>query len=250
MEGNGTISECLKAMHEVYKKDPLKAVRSQNFIYHLHDYCISTLSSLIDPSTIQVLRLEDMNRPRGGFNSPKTPIDPKKFQIMPEATVYGSHKNKNADVVMSQHANGPLIIIGIRSQMSSVGNNIANYYEGIIGECISLHDRFPMAVIGYIYLLPTFGITKDKKTNEIKRERVDLERAEKLFSKITDRCDWRGPHDKYEHFAFLKVDFESRSPELLPVTNERLALSGFFDKLIDTYNERNIFNQIKRRSIL
>jgi len=39
--------------------------------------------------------------------------------------------------------------------MSSVGKNILTYYEEIIGDCISLHDRFPMAVICYIYLLPT-----------------------------------------------------------------------------------------------
>ena len=47
-------------------------------------------------------------------------------------------------------------------------------------------------------------------------------------------------------FAFLKVDFTKDPPELL-ATKEALRMETFFDKLIDTHNDRNVFNQIKKR---
>ncbi|MBP5211533.1 MAG: hypothetical protein J6Z30_01625, partial [Pyramidobacter sp.] len=178
-----------------------------------------------------------MSQATGKPHYPKVAIDPRKCQLMPEVTLFGSHKNKDEDIVLSQFANGPQIAVGIRSQMSSVGKNIENYYEGIIGECISLHDRFPMATLGYVYLLPKNPIKEGKD------EAVDLDRAEKMFLKITERLDWHDPHDKYEHFAFLKVDFSADPPKLLPTVPE-LSIETFFDKLVETHNERNFFNQL------
>lgn len=181
-----------------------------------------------------------MSRSNNKPHYPKTPIDAQKYQLMQEATLFGSHKNKDADIIISHFANGPQIIIGVRSQMSSIGKNIENYYEGIIGECISLHDRFPMATIGYVYLLPTQPIKPGLN------EDVNLDKAENLFEKITGRSDWRDSHDRYEHFAFLKVDFTKDPPEILD-TKEVLQINTFFDKLIRTHNDRNIFNPICTR---
>lgn len=199
---------CLRQMKDFYLKNPLVAVRGQGFINILHDYCVNELVNL------------------------GVPIE----KIFKEATVLGSHKAKNVDVAMIDKVNGPLIIIGIRSQMSSIGKNILTYYEEIIGDCISLHDRFPMAVICYVYLLPTKPIKPG-----LEDEAVNLDRAEKLFKLITDRGDWRNTKDKYEHFAFLKVDFTKDSPVLLD-TLPQLLINDFFDKIKDTYNERNLFN--------
>ncbi|MPM21791.1 hypothetical protein SDC9_68241 [bioreactor metagenome] len=231
---------CMATMKEDYVRSPNASVRSSSFIYILHQYCIAQLRQAISPEFgVQVIPLADMNRPVNSTNYPRVRIDPEKLQLMQEVALFGSHKNKNTDIVLSHFSNGPQIIIGIRSQMSSVGKNIENYYEGIIGECISLHDRFPMAVIGYVYLLPTCSIKPG--VDEV----PDLEKAERLFSKITSRPDWRSAHDKYEHFAFLKVDFTTPTPTLLPTLPE-LEIGSFFDKLIETYNDRNVFNQIER----
>jgi len=192
-------------MKAIYLADPLASVCSQAFINVLHDYCISELRG--------VGITEDV------------------FQIPKEATIYGSHKQKDVDVAVIENINGPQIIIGIRSQMSSVSKNILTYYEEIIGDCISLHDRFPMAVLCYVYLLPKRSI------KEGHNELVNLERAERLFGRITGRDDWRAPKDKYEHFAFLKVDFDSDPPEVLPTTL-LLSIDDFFDKIVATYNDR------------
>ena len=200
----------LEQMKTIYLNAPNAAVRGQTFINILHNYCVDELVNIGVP----------------------------REKIFKEATLYGSHKAKDVDVAAIDRFNGPFIIVGIRSQMSSVSKNILTYYEEIIGDCISLHDRFPMAVIGYIYLLPTRSI-KPGYENEI----VDVQRAENLFRLITERGDWRNSKDKYEHFAFLKVDFTSDPPILLD-TNPQLRIDDFFDKIKNTFNERNIFNQI------
>ena len=231
------LEACLKEMKDIYLADPTGAVRGSTFIMKLHDYCVDELEKAIGSSKIQKIKLSDMRLPTGSPHYPNVTIDPKKLQLMQEATLFGSHKNKDEDITLSHFANGPQIAIGVRSQMSSVAKNIENYYEGIIGECISLHDRFPMAVLGYVYLLPTHPI----KPGLV--ETIDLERAESLFKKITNRNDWHGPSDKYEHFAFIKVDFTQDPPVLLPTTDE-LSIEKFFDRLVETYNDRNIFNKL------
>lgn len=229
--------DCLASMKATYLAAPTVAVRNQSFIYQLHKYCVEELDTAVGSDKIQKIELEDMKQPMGQPHYPNVPIDPKKYQIMQEVTLFGSHKNKDEDIALTHFANGPQIAIGIRSQMSSVGKNLENYYEGIIGECISLHDRFPMAVLGYVYLLPK---------NPIKPglvEDIDLDRAESLFQKITERIDWHSPNDKYEHFAFLKVDFSTNPPTIIPSLPE-LSIETFFDKLVATHNDRNLFNQL------
>jgi hypothetical protein len=197
--------ECLQKMKTIYVAAPVASVRSQSFINVLHDWCVLELRNV-------------------GINDCS-------FSILKEATIFGSHKPKDVDVAVIENINGPQIIIGIRSQMSSVSKNILTYYEEIIGDCISLHDRFPMAVLCYIYLLPRKAI---KGGNP---EMVNLDRAERLFERITVRNDWRDPKDKYEHFAFLKVDFETDPPTIIE-TSPLLCIDNFFDKIVRTYNDR------------
>jgi hypothetical protein len=182
-------------MKTLYLNAPVASVRSQSFINVLHDYCISELY--------------------------KVGITNDSFQVLKEATIYGSHKPKDVDVAVIENINGPQIIIGIRSQMSSVSKNLLTYYEEIIGDCISLHDRFPMAVLCYVYLLPKHPIKAGLT------ESVNLDRAEKLYERIAGRDDWHAPKDRYEHFAFLKVDFDTEPPTLLETT-PMLSIDNFF----------------------
>ena len=230
--------QCLEQMKQTYLNDPKSSVRGQSFIYHLHRYCVDELYKAIGSENVQKIPLEDMRLTSGKPHYPTVTINPQKYQLMQEATLFGSHKNKDEDIVLTHFSNGPQIAIGVRSQMSSVGKNLENYYEGIIGECISLHDRFPMATLGYVYLLPERSI-KPGCENEV----IDLQRAESLFKKITERKDWNNPHDRYEHFAFIKVDFFSNPPRVIESSPE-LSITSFFDKLIKTHNDRNLFNQI------
>ena len=108
---------------------------------------------------------------------------------------------------------------------------MTGFWKHAVATAMTKHDRFPMAVMCYVYLLP-------KRTIKVgKKEEVNLERAEKLFERIAGRTDWRETKDKYEHFALLKVDFESDPPSLIETT-PLLSIDGFFDKILQTYKDR------------
>lgn len=50
------------------------------------------------------------------------------------SVVSSFHTPKDVDVAVMDPDNGPLMLVGVRSQMSSVGKNQPNDYEGIVGE--------------------------------------------------------------------------------------------------------------------
>ena len=189
-------------MKAIYYANPTKAVRRQTFIHCLHDYPLNQLRARLSASEVDVLDFGDIKTPRGKPAHPHTRPNPEKFLVMPEMQVFGSHKNKNVDIVLSKYANGPLLAAGVRSQMSSVGKNITTDYEEIIGKCISIHDRFPVSVYDYVYLLPKKAYTIEK--GKAVAENMNLDKYEDIFSKITTRPDWCGPKDLFEHFASIK----------------------------------------------
>ena len=182
------LSEVLRAMGETYRADPTLAVRGQQFINHLHRY----LGGQLDH------RLTTFARQR-------------KISVQYEATVLGSSKPKDMDVAVLDPTNGPLLLIGIRSQMSSVAKNVLTYYEGIVGECVSLQDRFPMSTYGYVYLHPLTSIKKGKES-----ELIDHKRYARMYAAVTGRS---GPAYKnfrgiFDQFAYMVVDFEQAPPKL------------------------------------
>jgi hypothetical protein len=214
------LSDCLSEMAKVYRDDPMKAVRGQAFIKLLHGYLGSALEA----------RLTPWAKRRG-------------IKIVYEAKVLGSHKPKDVDVALVDPENGPLMLIGVRSQMSSVGKNALNYYEGIVGECISLQDRFPLATHGYLYLMPEKPIKEDRET-----EVIDHERWARFYEGISGRS---GPaYDKlrgiYDEFGYMVVDFDEEPPKLREdliahATELDLSIGTFVDRLITTFNDRMLF---------
>lgn len=121
------LADALVAMGRDYRADPVKAVRSQGFINHLHDYLADDLDS----------RLTKWARKSRGV------------YVKKEAKLLGVAKDKNVDVAVIDPQNGPLLIIGARSQMSSIGNNVPGYFEGVIGDAMALEERFPMSHQGW-----------------------------------------------------------------------------------------------------
>lgn len=214
-------SQCLVDMGGIYRADPVKAVRGQAFIKCLHGYLINEIDSRLTPYA----------RRRG-------------IKVVAEATILGSHKPKDVDVAVIDPENGPLLMIGVRSQMSSVGKNVLTYYEGIVGECISLQDRFPMSTIGYVYLMPLRPIKEGKEL-----ELVDHPRFAKMYAAITGRSgqDYKNVRGVYDQFAYLVVDFDKEPPEIrddlveasVPLCD--LHIATFVDRMLDTFKSRLLF---------
>ncbi|EZP26762.1 hypothetical protein [Microbacterium oleivorans] len=230
VEPAATLAQTLATMHELYSKDRVNAVRGQHFIKTLHGYIANQLRSRLHPTAVSA-----------------------GIQVIEEASILGSHKTKDVDVAVVHPTSGPLVLVGVRSQMSSVGKNVLTYYQDIVGEAVSLQDRYPMTVHSYVYLHP-YAYTEIKKATNKQPERSvvitpDHARYAKMYRAIAGRDDklYRTVSGIYDQFAYLVVDFEE-SPALLrddivaaasPDTD--LSINTFVDRLIDTYKRRNIW---------
>lgn len=218
------VEKALVEMQEVYKADPEVAVRGQGFIKILHRVLAEDLKKSLSAEAVD----------RG-------------VVVKEEPTIYGSHKPKDVDVAVIEPNNGPLMLVGVRSQMSSVGKNALTYYEGIVGECISLQDRYPLAVHGYVYLHPFRPIKEGKET-----EIVDHSRYARLYESITGRGghNYKDIKGVFDHFAYLVVEFDANPPRLrddllaqaVPETD--LRISSFVERMIGTFKRRTLFIDI------
>lgn len=219
-----TLDETLTQMGKIYSADPNKAVRGQAFIKLLHTYLGGQLER----------RLSDEAKDRG-------------VRIVYEPTIFSSTKPKNVDVVVLDPTNGPLVIVGVRSQMSSVGNNVLTYYEGIVGECISLQDRFPMAVHGYVYLHPLKPIKAGKE-----EQKIDHTRYARMYDAITDRdrAFYKNQRGIFDVFAYMIVEFERKPPALRDDIldgagiDKDLKLDSFVEAIISRFKKRELFIEL------
>jgi hypothetical protein len=223
-----TLPESLEMMGTLYRLDPVKAVRGQGFIKILHVYLMDELDK----------RLTPWARRRG-------------IEVRAEVKILGSHKPKDVDVAVMDPDNGPLMLIGVRSQMSSVGKNQANYYESIVGECISLQDRFPMCAFGYVYLMPKRPIKLG-----LESESIDHARYARMYAAVTGRGgpDYKNLRGIYDEFAYMVVDFDSLPPALADdtyntVVRDDLSIDTFVDRFVAKFNDRFLFWDVfKERS--
>ena len=196
-------------MKRVYLADPVRAVQGQRFIKLLHQYCVDELMSR-------------------GFTGD---LEPKK-----EVKILTSHKLKDTDVAIIHPTSGPLLIIGVRSQMSSLGNNFINYFEMEVGDVFGIHERYPLCVVGLLYLHPDKDVLPSRQIGSF-----DFHRAEQMFNQISNRIKGIETWGHYEEIAYLRVSFHKNPPSLdqkFP-TLENLKIDNFFDKLSQKYIERN-----------
>lgn len=206
------LDHVLAEMKNVFINDRNAAIRGQVFIKMLHNFCISELE-------------------KRGFSGKNGELRPEG-----EVKVLTSHKFKDIDVAVIHPTSGPLLVIGVRSQMSSLSKNFLNYYEMEVGDVSAIHERYPMCVVGLLYLHPSASIVSGKET-----EGFNFGRAEKMFRLITGRTKTNDPISHYEEIAYLRVNFDQMPPTIdndFPTITE-LKLDSFFDKLVDKYMERN-----------
>lgn len=225
-----TLADTLLEMHRLYSDDPMKAVRGQHFIKALHAHIAYQLNERLHPDA----------RKQGIF-------------VKEEAAILGSHKSKDVDVAVLHPTSGPLLLVGVRSQMSSVGKNVLTYYQDIVGEAVSLQERYPMTVHSYAYLHP-LTYTEEKKATQKQPARevvhdTNVERYAKMYRAISGRDDkfYRVLSGIYDQFAYLVVDFTKSPAELrddlviAAVPDIDLSITTFVDRIVATYKKRNIW---------
>ena len=226
-ERDRRLLEVLQEMKENFERDPEAAVRSQAFIQTFHRFIATDLDSFLSPAAR-----------RAGI------------RVVEEAAIYGSYKSKNVDVAVVHPTNGPLIMVGVRSQMSSVGKNVLTYYQDIVGEAISLQERFPMCVMGYAYMHPLEVRPWQKRNGTCTQaENPNHQRFAKLYAAIGQRDNRLYKHltGSYDQFAYSVVDFHAdpltvRDDIVVAGVNDiDLSIRTFVPRLIDTFHVRNLW---------
>lgn len=228
-EREAKLDGVLLDMKTVFEANPESAVRSQEFIQTFHHFIAEDL--------------------RGFLTSKASKAGVK---VVEEAKVFGSFKSKDVDVAVIHPLNGPLLLVGVRSQMSSVGKNVLTYYQDIVGEAISLQERFPMCTTGYAYMHPREVVPWQKTDGKwTKAEHPNHPRFARMYAGIGSRDDRLYKHQlgAYDHFAYSVVDFQKEQPELVDsivkraVPNLDMSILSFVPRLIETFNSRNLWVQ-------
>ncbi|HEY8722264.1 MAG TPA: hypothetical protein VIL92_00220 [Gaiellaceae bacterium] len=70
-----------------------------------------------------------------------------------DANVLGRFYVKQVDVLVSAWQRGPDVLVSSKTMLSSYLKNKNNRYEEAVGEATNLRGRYPMAGMGYAYLV-------------------------------------------------------------------------------------------------
>lgn len=217
----------LSEMRDIFRADPTHAVRSQEFIKTFHNFIAEDLEAFLLPKAVKA-----------------------GVKVVQEAKIFGSYKSKDVDVAVIHPFNGPLICVGVRSQMSSVGKNVLTYYQDIAGEAISLQERFPMAAMGYAYLHPLVVTPIQKPDGKwTKAEKPRHSRYARMYAGIGTRDDrlYKQMTGSYDEFAYAIVDFESDPMKIRDdivkhaVPNMDMSIGTLVPRLVERFHARNLW---------
>lgn len=215
-------------------------IRSQNLILKIHE-------------VVKVSLLDELSRYRTDFS-----IFPPIGARSPEMTVYGLLKGKRQDVVVMfddipdngvHISEGPLtgsydpvghekaersIVVGVRSQLSSIAKNFDTLMERSFAETLNLRLRLPDLVMGDVYLIPVVEYDDVlMKRNRVgwKRDTIAIDKFISTFLAISGRSSKKSDPEiyKYERVALVVVDFRQDPPKIFLTTDE-LKQGGFVSR--------------------
>lgn len=129
------------------------------------------------------------------------------------------------------------LVVGIRSQMSSVAKNFDTLMERAFAETLNLRLRLPHLVMGEVYLLPVVEYDDQAmRNNRIgwKDSAVPVEKFINTFLAISGRAADAGEDAQYmyERTAFVLVDLREEPPRIFLDTDE-LRDAGFLPEDYD-----------------
>ena len=208
-------------------------IRSESLIQRIHEV------------TKQSLHSELVHR-----NVPHR-LHPPLGEKSPELNVWGFLKKKKQDVVITvgdaepspeliregpltgdqdelgRYATSRSIVVGVRSQLSSVAKNFDTLMERTFAETINLRFRHPSLVMGEVYMLAV----KDYDEQAMKQNVVawkdsynDVERFISIFNWMNGRENHKNPREfyKYERCLLLLVDFSLDPPKIYDTIDDLL----------------------------
>lgn len=154
-----------------------------------------------------------------------------------------------------------ILSINVRSQLSSLSNNIDTMFERTYAEPLNLHRRVPKMVLGEVYLISVRELDSAQLAlnNVVYKPFTNstanyLEKYIKGFAALNMRASQRDDDFKYERVALIIADF-SQNPvkvynttqdlindNLLPANSiasmDNLDYNGLVRTLLDVYDKR------------
>lgn len=143
----------------------------------------------------------------------------------------------NIDVFGKNYTENSLVV-NIRSQMSSIGNNVDTIAERAFAETLNLHMRCPNMVLGELFILPITGlkmnevkknnpvyepIIKTKKKKNSKTTAESIETVINTYSSINNRNIASDEDYKYERLCLILADFSQTPVKIYKTTAELIA---------------------------
>lgn len=207
-------------------------IRSSNLINQIHD--------IVKNSIENTLRWQNINN----------------FEILTEIPIDGYIKSKKQDIVVNFNNSSPdtydknkQIIIGVRSQMSSLDKNFDTLMERTFAEIVNLRMKNMFIVMGEVYLIPareySTEAAKEKKIEFLKETKI--EKYINIFDKISNRNLTKAFTDKnfasmqefarYNSTALIIADFGGDKIKLYTSGKEL-----FDDELITSQEIANKFD--------
>ena len=195
------------------------------------------------PGVLEDFGIEQLEK---GITSPMR----KKVEIERGKDVYLTRKTKNMDCGVYLERGGPSMLISIKSPMTSVEKNMGSRFEEALGDVFTLHEKYPYCVFGFVYMIPKTDHAKNASGEKYNRQPNFL-KQERFLTTITNRTDTDKDYMKYEHLAFVVVDWDSTPPKIVDSypKNKDLSIWDFFDKIIATANERTSYAPFSKLGI-
>ncbi len=155
-----------------------------------------------------------------------------------ETNVLGRFYKKQVDaVVLADWLRGPDVLVSGKTQFSSYLNNKNNRYEEAIGEAHNLRDRYPLAAMGFAYLV---------------RSNVFENGAFELLRDLLVRL--RRPDGPFDATVLLVADWDDKTLSLNSVEDPApaLALPRFFEDLLNavmSYTPVDVYQVVRARKL-
>lgn len=161
-----------------------------------------------------------------------------------ERRLSGGIGAKKVDVTWATEESGLLLAISIKSinfidrKSKNYQKNLTNRRGDMLFEAVTLHRRFPYAVLGGFFFLDQ-GAAND----ESHARRSTFINAHSRFRLFTGRADPGGRDEQYERFYFVLFDANPFNPTFSVYQagqpHTKITLSDAFDDLLQIVAERN-----------
>jgi len=137
------------------------------------------------------------------------------------SNILGRFYVKQVDVAVSSWDRGPDVLISGKTMFSSYGKNTKNRYEETLGEAVNLRDRYPLAAMGYAFIVSV----------KIYDEQGAYARLQDLLRRT------RQPDGPYDATLLLVADWDASSETLVIKDSDEapdLGAAPFFGDLLKT----------------